>query len=530
MKIIIISIFILLALNVSSNSQQWQKTIGGVSYDDVTSVKQTTDGGYIITGYTSSFGSGNSDMYIVKLDAAVNLQWTKTIGGAQQERCHSVQQTSDGGYIVTGYTSSYSTAGFDIFTVKLDASGNILWNKVIGGILSEEGNSIQQTTDGGYIIGGVTNSFGAGNNDAYVVKLDVSGNLVWAKTIGGASSDRCVEIRQTTDGGYFFGGYTLSFGQGNSDFYAVKLDASGNLQWSKTIGGSGNEYCNSVKQTTDGGYILSGNTTSFGAGGDVYAVKLDASGSLIWARTVGGTDGDGGYSVIQTTEGGFVILGFTISFGLGIDMYLAKLDTWGNLQWSKSIGGQNEERGFSIIQLNDGGYLAAGFTSSFGAGSSDIYLVRLDANAVTCSNILTASSQTSSGGSLGSPNTLIYAPTVNSVTVAVSTNSGGASTTLCLVGIKPVSNEIPVSYFLNQNYPNPFNPASKIRYGIPLSGNAELKVFDITGREMAVLVNEHHVPGIYEAEFDWSHYSSGVYFYTLKSGEFAETKKMILTK
>ncbi|MDX9908293.1 MAG: hypothetical protein RBS23_02445, partial [Mariniphaga sp.] len=280
-------------------AQQGAWVIGGEGFESGTSMQQTHDGGYVMTGHTDSFGAGNSDVYVVKLTGSGHLQWTKTIGGRNHESGNSVCQTRGGGYVITGYTTSFGAGNADIYVVKLGSSGDLEWSRTIGGTGQDIGSSIHQTTDGGFIIGGMSASYSTGNPDAYVVKLDSSGDLEWSKTIGGAADDWCSSIRQTHDGGYVFTGATSSFGAGKSDVYVVKLDASGNLQWEKAIGGTDSDLGKSICQTLDGGYIITGNTKSFGAGyADVYVVRLNASGELLWTKTIGSKDWDSGNSIV----------------------------------------------------------------------------------------------------------------------------------------------------------------------------------------------------------------------------------------
>ncbi|GIW65269.1 MAG: hypothetical protein KatS3mg093_248 [Candidatus Parcubacteria bacterium] len=258
-----------------------QKTIGGTNNDYINSLQQTSDGGYILGGYTSSYGAGNTDMFVVKLDSSGNISWSKTIGGIYGDYINSLQQTSDGGYILGGYTSSYGAGNIDMFVVKLDSSGNISWSKTIGGGSNDFINSLQQTSDGGYILGGYTYSLTPGIAYMFVVKLDSSGNISWSKTIGGIYGDFINSLQQTSDGGYILGGDTVSYGAGISDMFVVKLDSSGNISWSKTIGGTNNDFIKSLQQTSDGGYILGGYTSSYGAGNtDMFVVKLDSSGNI----------------------------------------------------------------------------------------------------------------------------------------------------------------------------------------------------------------------------------------------------------
>jgi len=410
------------------------KAIGGANYDVGKSLIQTSDGGYTIAGDTKSFGAGKADVdvYVVKLDANGNLQWTKTIGGPEIEAGKSLIQTSDGGYAIAGTTNSFGAGKADVYVVKLDTNGNLQWTKTIGGPKDDRGFSLIQTSDGGYAIAGSTTSFGAGEADIYVVKLDAHGNLQWTKTIGGPVSEEGSSLIQTSDGGYAIAGYTNSFGTGLSDVYVVKLDAHGNLQWTKTIGGPASDEGSSLIQTSDGGYAIAGYTKSFGAGfSDVYVVKLDANGNLQWTKTIGGENIDEGYSLIQTSDGGYAIAGTTTSFGAGLlDVYVVKLDANGNLQWTKTIGGENIDEGYSLIQTSDGGYAIAGDTKSFSAGKWwDVYVVKLDRNGDACCTV-SQTSRVGSGGRLRSATSSIGSGgTLTSPTPT--TSSGGTLTNQC---------------------------------------------------------------------------------------------------
>ena len=253
---------------------EWEKTFGGAGDDRGFSVQQTSDGGYIIVGWTTSYGAGGADVYLIKVDANGNMQWSRTFGGRDADWGYSVQQTSDGGYIIVGETTSYGAGLVDVYLIKVDAKGNMQWNKTFGGAGYDWGYSVQQTSDGGYIIVGAT-SYGAGGDDVYLIKVDANGNMQWSKTFGGAIDDWGYSVQQTSDGGYIIVGTTTSYGAGGGDVYLIKVDANGNMQWSKTFGGAGDDRGFSVQQTSDGGYIIVGTTTSYGAGWwDVYLIKL----------------------------------------------------------------------------------------------------------------------------------------------------------------------------------------------------------------------------------------------------------------
>jgi len=409
-----------LLIKQSQSGSLFQKTIGGASYDYGHSIQQTSDGGYVITGETYSFGAGERDVFVIKLDSSGNLSWAKTIGGASYDISFSIQQTSDGGYVITGETD---VGGSNVFVIKLDSSGNLSWAKTIGGTKGNVGYSIQQTSDGGYIITGETYSFGVGNDpDVFVIKLDSSGNLSWAKTIGGTDWDFSYSIQQTSDGGYVITGETYSFGAGSDDVFVIKLDSSGNLSWAKTIGGARSDSGFSIQQTSDGGYVITGETYSFGAGEyDVFVIKLDSSGNLSWAKTIGGIGYDYGHSIQQTSDGGYVITGETYSFGAGqrhvfgageSDVFVIKLNSSGNLSWAKTIGGIGYDYGDSIQQTSDGGYIITGNTNSFGVGNPDVFVIKLDSSG----NIPDCSSATSVNPTVSSQNPTVrsYSPTVSS--------------------------------------------------------------------------------------------------------------------
>jgi len=415
-------------LPATSPSPSFCKAIGGKNDDGGNSLIQTSDGGYVITGSTSSFGAGETDIYVVKLDANGNLQWTKTIDGGGGR---SLIQTSDGGYAIAGSTKSFGAGAWDVYVVKLDANGNLQWTKTIGGEKDDYGRSLIQTSDGGYAIAGKTYSFGAGYADVYVIKLDAHGNLQWTRTVGGPESEEGNSLIQTSDGGYAIAGYTESFGAGGADVYVVKLDAKGNLQWTKTIGGKNADGGSSIIQTSDGGYAIAGYTESFSAGeADVYVVKLDAKGNLQWTKTIGGENDDWGSSLIQTSDGGYAIAGSTTSFGAGgADVYVVKLDAKGNLQWTKTISGKSADGGSSLIQTSDGGYAIAGYTESFGAGFSDVYVVKLDKNGNACCAV-SQTSQVGSGGRLRSATSSIGSGG-KLTSPTPTTSSGGTLTSQC---------------------------------------------------------------------------------------------------
>jgi len=406
-------LFILLTATVQAQEIEWQNTIGGNYTDQLYSIQQTTDGGYILGGWSESYISGDktensfggSDYWVVKLDSIGNIQWQNTIGGNSGDGLYSVQQTTDGGYILGGVSTSNisgdktenSQGYIDYWVVKLDSSGNIQWHNTIGGNSDDYLTSIQQTTDGGYILGGWSNSNISGDKtensqgdyDYWVLKLDPTGNIQWQNTIGGSINDQLYSIQQTIDGGYILGGWSNSNISGDktensqgTDYWVVKLDASGNIQWQNTIGGSFLDYLNCMQQTSDGGFILAGSSQSgisgdktedSQGGSDYWVVKLDAFGNIQWQNSIGGNSDDYLTSIQQTIDGGYILGGYSNSGISGdktenyqglYDYWVVKLDATGNIQWQNTIGGNSWDELISIQQTNDGGYILGGHSSS----------------------------------------------------------------------------------------------------------------------------------------------------------------------
>jgi len=368
---------------LNKNVNVWTKAFGGKSRDGCFSVQQTSDDGYILTGYYSEYGSMDFDLWLVKIDSYGNKQWDKIFGGEDWDYAHDVKQTKDGGYIITGQTRLYRYPE-DVWLIKTDKYGNKLWDKAFDKGTYEYAFSVEQTIDGGYIL--VGNIFSWGFPEAHIaswlIKTDEQGNKLWEKIYGGDGdcSGKCVI--QTQDSGYVFIGSTTFYGAGSRDFWLVKTDQNGNELWNKTYGGQMYDIGDFVQQTSDGGLILVGETRSFGIEtSDIYLIKTDESGNEIWSRTFGGSNYEEAHSVQQTNDGGFIIGGETRSFGAGyFDFYLIKTDENGNEIWSKTYGGSQFDQGWHVQQTSDGGYIFGGHTCSYGDGSDDMWIVKTDEN------------------------------------------------------------------------------------------------------------------------------------------------------
>jgi hypothetical protein len=372
-------------LGLTGFTSGWNKAYGG-SGNDVGSgnIVQTSDGGYALAGDTNSFGAGSLDAWLIKTDIVGNMQWNMTYGGADYDSGSDMIQTKDGGYAIGGYTNSSGAGNNDFWLVKANATGYMQWNKTYGGTGDDRGYVVIQTSDGGYAVIGLSFSFGAGGQDAWLVKTDAVGNMQWNMTYGGTGTDSGNTMVQTTDGGYALAGRTNSFGVGGSyDVWLIKIDASGTMQWNKTYGGTGTEHGYSMVQARDGGYAIAGYTTSFGAGNaDVYLVKTDTAGVMQWSKTFGGPQLEYGFHMDQTSDGGYIVCGLTLSVAGGIpDGYFVKTDALGNTLWNRTLGGPRSEYAWDIIQTSDGGYAIGGQTASFGLGTptaADFWLVKTD--------------------------------------------------------------------------------------------------------------------------------------------------------
>jgi hypothetical protein len=372
----------------------WIKTYGGSSYEYGECVQQTSDGGYIMVIETTTYGSGDVDCWLVKTDAEGNIEWDTTIGDIAFDYPAFVHQTTDGGYLITGTTKSFGEGDNDAWLIKTDAVGNELWNKAYGGSDYDFGYSGFETIDG-YIIGGGTNSFGAGNFDYWLVKTDFNGDEQWNKTYGASDMDLCRRMQQTSDGGYIISGYTLPSGSSDkSSCYLVKTDTDGNKIWDKHF-----KYKNQhtaargIRQTSDGGYIISGETVTFGLiigqyfiyfNGDMWLLKIGADGNKEWENTYGGTLlEDGAYGVEQTDDGGYIAVGFTKGIGSvikqkrGLPTYSKAWVVETNAD-GDMINDKEYSRGICIYAdgTSDGGHIVIGGENAYGEG--DGFLIKIN--------------------------------------------------------------------------------------------------------------------------------------------------------
>jgi len=459
----------------------WSRVFGGAGNDECTSILQTADSGYILGGWTGSFGAGGIDVWTVRTNANGDGVWSRTFGGSGEDACYSVAPAADGSYLLVGDTRSFGAGYYDYWLVKVGESSDSIWSRTFGGSGLDRCSSIGRTSDNGYLLGGNTISFGAGNTDFWLVKTDATGEGLFSHTYGGHEYDECYAVKQTSDGGCVLAGYTESFGAGITDFWLVKTNANGDSSWSRTFGGSQLDVCLSVEQTSGGGYILTGYTFSFGAGGaDFWLVKTDANGNQLWSRTFGGSDDDRCNSVHQTADGGYILGGYTESFGAGsTDFWLVKTDANGTELWNRTFGGSGDDLCHAVIRTTDGGYMLAGYTTSFGAGARDFWMVK--------------------------------------------TGPDPANATDELLTLVPSSPALSA-------FPNPFNPSATISFSLSRESGITLSVFDLAGGSVKTLAEGRWHAGKHSVLFDGSGLPSGIYFARLTAGGAQATQKLLLLK
>ncbi len=465
----------------------WTKILGGADDDFGHFAEQTNDGGYILTGWTKSSGAGLNDIWLIKTNSSGDTAWTKTFGGISDENSSSVHQTGDGGYIIFGESDSFDPVYWKAWLIKTDQFGDTIWTSLIG----ENRHYFIQAGlvlfSGDLVFVGYTKASGAGEEDIWFGKTNEYGDTAWTESFGGSGNDLSSAIQQTNDGGFIISASTNSFGAGNYDAWLIRTDSEGDTIWTKTYGGADTDHASDVKQTDDNGFIIVGSTRSFGHANnynDIWVIRTDFNGDTLWTKTFGGALHDGALSVQQTADGGFLIAGSLGIDSFNRDIWLIRTNSTGDSIWTKTFGGPNWDIARSMEPTSDGGYVMCGDYYSSATNNYDLWLLKTESD----------------------PNSI----ELESLNMALK------------------------SFALKQNYPNPFNPITKIEFQVLNMGFVTLKIYDVLGNEIDILVNEELSAGKYIVEFnavsDNRNLESGIYFYRLNAGSFVETKKMLLLK
>ncbi len=459
----------------------WSRTCGGPGNDGARALALTLDGGYILAGYTYSFGAGEGDILLVKTDATGREEWTRVLGGGGRDHGIGVCGTSDGGSVLTGYTMSAPGADKDLCVIKTDAEGGPVWSRTYGGERTDEGWAVKELGDGSLLVAGRTESRGAGGSDFYVLKLAADGDTVWTRTFGGAEWDWAYSLCETSDGNYGIVGTTGST-SGNRDIWAVKITPAGAALWTQAYGSlvaADADWGWAVHPTSEGGLVIAGhyNDHAVNDAGEAWLIYTDAAGAVEWSYTYGGTSYyEHGHGLCATDDGGYLACGIKKDPATQRnDLLLIKTDGDGNEQWLQTIALASRDWAAGILAIGPGRYTVGGYTDGAGAGRFDAWLVSL-------------LDPTAQGGMPERGAILrLDAPAVSRDRVA-------------------------------------------IRFSLPADGDARLTILDVTGREVAQLQDRWLMSGSHEAVWEAAPRPSGVYYCRLATRGRTLTRRVTLVQ
>lgn len=380
MKIVVLIAILVTGIETQA-ANVFEVVIGGPDLDRGIYVSPTRDGGFILVGSTKSYGEGEEDIYLVKTDSQGEVHWSRTLGGPEADFGWAVHEVTDG-FILAGFTQSFGKGDFDFYLVKTDSEGNGQWSNTYGGTGSDRCWTLAVADDGGYVLAGETTSSGAGEEDFFLVKTDSLGAEQWSQTYGGKKGDRCFSIALADDGGYVLAGQTYSVGAGDRDAHVVKTKASGEKEWSREFGGPASDVAHSVIKTNDGHFLVTGYTTSLAANGDdPYLIKIDAQGKTDWTSVPSLKGINHTLTGDQAVDGGFYLVGFSVSQNTGTKVaLLVKTDAQGSLEWHRDIMSIKHEEsfGYTVRATVDGGCVFTGHTTVNSAGHLDVLLVGVE--------------------------------------------------------------------------------------------------------------------------------------------------------
>jgi len=495
-------------------AQTFERAYGGAHSETGTCIQHTSDGNYVIAGMSASFTNGNTDAYLLKVDPQGGLLWSKTYGGTGNESCYYVNTCTDHGFILTGLIDTTTTGNSDLFLIKTDSDGNIQWSTNVGGATADYGWYVIQTNDGGFLAAGATSSYGDGSYNGYLVKTNSAGVVQWTKVFGGSGSDYFNGMSKTRDGGFIITGATSTNSFGSSDLWLLKFDSNGDTLWTKQFGKPTEDAGNAVIQTTDGGYVVAGDSHTFVNLGAHRAVitKLDSLGNLKWSHQFGSYPGaEIAYDVLPDSINGYFLLCYTGVYGYGAkDVLLIRVDSSGKKMWAKTYGGTGDDDPWYAQQTSDGGLMIVGATTSYGAGQWDVFLVSTDSSGSSaCYETKPEPFDTIPVFQIRSGTTIIsggVARSRNTITTIANTQI----TDPCLVSIKDIfklEEEVII-------YPNP----SSGQFSVQVNGqlpivNLHLAIFNVMGEEIysSVINSPSSLVDLKVA--------SGIYFYKLSSGD-----------
>lgn len=378
MKTLGIILIAVLAYSPLSRASYWAKSYGADKADGVNAVLELSDG-MLVAGSTRSFGSGENDCLILRIDAEGEIVWQYVYGGTANEYCTSLNRAGLDKYLAAGNTKSYGSGDSDGWILEFDGNGNILSQKTLGGDRKDYIAKGLPLSGGGVLVSGSTSSFGAGQFDAWLVRLYDDGQILWQKRCGGEGVEWVYDALETSDGGFVVVGETSSSGEGKNDLWILRLNNSGEIIWQRAYGGPSYDWARSVIETEDGVLLVAGTTFSFGSGqADVWVIKLSSTGTILWQKCYGGANLDWPARVVAVSQERFLVAGGTYSFGNGNDdLLLFEIDSDGQILRQRTYGGVGEDY-INDCLATDTGFLMAGRTSSVGSGDRDILLLKTD--------------------------------------------------------------------------------------------------------------------------------------------------------
>jgi hypothetical protein len=380
-KMRIMILYLIFAMSTycsKSKEESFIKTYGGNGPDRGVHIIQTIDGNFVIVGNTMT-EANKLDVYLIKCNSSGDTLWTRTFGGQEDDNGWCVKETSDKGYIITGFTESYNASMNDVLLLKTDENGKKQWHKTYGGSGDDIAWSIAISQDDGYTIAAQTNSFGNGELDAYLIRTDENGDTLWTKTFGGPNVDRVFSVDLANDGSILLAGITYSYGAGDRDAYLLKTDPNGELLWQNTYGGPGYDNAHTVIVNRENDIILTGYGDYWSDAGkmDMFLKQISLKGEDIWTQTYGGTENDRAMTVFQLQDGGYILTGFTQSYGAGDwDAYVVKTGSKGDTLWTSTHGTPAPDFGYDIIQSRKGDYFVTGWSHGLGHPEGDLLLIK----------------------------------------------------------------------------------------------------------------------------------------------------------
>jgi hypothetical protein len=356
----------------------FEHLFGGAGIEVGNAVRELPDGGFIVVGYTSSYGAGQEDAYLIRSDAAGDTLWTRTYGGPGRDWGWDVLPTAGGGFIIVGFTNSYGAGGDDVWVIGTDADGAERWTRTYGGAGDDIAWAFHATADGGYVVAAQTTSYGAGERDVYILRLDASGDTIWTRVLGGPGIDRIFSTVPTDDGGSVFTGITSNESAGELDATLIRIDSVGTVVWARSYGGEGRDIGHGVTTAPDGGFLLVGYTNSYGAGAnDIYLVCTDGSGTVRWTQLIGDAGDDRAMMGTPMAGGGYAIAGYAS----GADEYwsakLTAVSETGEELWSESFGSPGTDRGVMLQQTAGGAFIFTGGIWNPADEEPDLFLAKI---------------------------------------------------------------------------------------------------------------------------------------------------------